>query len=434
MNIQKNTKNLKGDANGSATNPMRRSPTIRVSGATFDGPAGKIQSLDMEGKLAPADRADRSGGVAFCKEMSWPDYVEYRQAAEPITLYNSGNYSDPDKFADMAITTKGKADGVTSVAMSNDYLSHVRGVAAIARVDVDYKDPGKVDAVHPTELVLPETPDGLEEQLLDLVPELKGHAYMIMDSSSSMLSTAEDECLTGPTGYRIEIPVADGSKIPEFMDKLHDICWAIEYGWAWVGKAGDILYRSYVDLALKSPHQPDYAAADLRDGIKQNRRFLIRHGDFFDPDIITPLTDAEKADAASAKAEARAALEPVAKRVKKAVQGREIKKLVKDGVDEERAEKIVGRLHETGVLSAEMDVNFGDEIVAVADLIVDGKGYDEMPCFDPLEPDYGGGKPVAIFYWNDGLHPGIYTQAHGGKFYHLRFDREGFYNVFLPDA
>jgi hypothetical protein len=406
----------------------RPAPLIRFSGATFGGPAGKVISRDKTGGIKK-NRLNRHDGVAFCKEMIWPEYVADRKAATPNTLYNSGNYSDPDRLNGMAVTTKPRADGIFSVAMSNDYLEHVPGVAAIARIDVDYKDPKKVHAVCPEKLKLPDTPEGLEEQFLELIPGLEGCAYMIMDSSSGMLSTAEDERLTGASGYRIEIPIADGSRIPTFMKTVHETCWAMNYGWSWVDNAGNIQERSLVDLALKSPHQPDYAAAELRDGIKQNRRVLIRHGKFFDPDTITPLTEAEKAEADAAKAEARAALDPIAKQIKAKVRDRDVKKLVKRGVDEKRARKIVGHLHEAGILSGEMEVQFGSKTIAVADLILDGEGRDEAVCLDPLEPDYASDKPVAIFYWNGGLNPGIFTKAHGGKFYHLRFDKVGLLKV-----
>ena len=42
-------------------------PVIRFSGAIFDGPAGKIQSLDGECNLAKPNYEERCGGVAFCK-------------------------------------------------------------------------------------------------------------------------------------------------------------------------------------------------------------------------------------------------------------------------------------------------------------------------------------------------------------------------------
>ena len=404
-------------------------PVIRFSGATFIGPVGKIQSLDSEGNLAKPSYGDRSGGVVLCKEKPWPEYVEERQAAKPNVIYNSGNYSDPDKFNGLAVTTKSNADGVTSVAMSNDFLEHIPGVAAIARIDVDYKDPKKVHAVYPENLGLPDTPEGLEDQFLDLIPELEGCAYMIMVSSSGMLSDAGGETLTGASGYRVEIPIADGSKIPGFMETTNEICWALGYGWSWVGAAGDIFLRSSVDLALKSPHQPYYAAAELRDGIKQDRRFLVRHGRFFDPDDITPLTEAEMANADAAVVEARGALEPIANRVKARVKERDIKKLIKRGVDEKRARKIVGRLHDASVLSGEMEVHFGKKTIVVADLILDGEGLGGASCLDPLEPDYAGDKPVAIFFWNNGRRPGIFTHAHGGRFYHLRFDKDGLEKV-----
>jgi hypothetical protein len=399
-------------------------PLIRFSGAIFDGPAGKVISLDGAGGIKK-DRQDRRGGVAFCKGMTWDEYVIERQAAKPNILYNSGNYADPEKFSGMPVVSKSKADGVTSVSMSNDYLAHVPGIPAICRIDVDYKDPKKEHAVYPTNLALPDIPERLELDLLDVTPELEGFAYMIMDSSSGMLSMDTGETLTEACGYRIEIPIAAGSKIPAFMDAFHEKCWAHGFGWMWVGKAGDIFERSLVDLPLKSPHQPDYAASELKDGIVQKRRVLVRYGALFDPDSLTPLTQDEKAEADRAKAEARAVLEPVAEKVKAEVRRREVNELVNNGVDKKRAEKMVGDLQVAGVLSGEMLVVFDNETVSVTDLILDGEGRDYAQCFDPLERDYAGDNPVAIFYWNKGLRPGVFTQAHGGKFYYLRFDKAG---------
>jgi hypothetical protein len=47
---------------------------------------------------------------------------------------------------------------------------------------------------------------------------------------------------------------------------------------------------------------------------------------------------------------------------------------------------------------------------------------DGLTMCDPFEPDYdGGSKTKAIFYWNDGKHPIINSQAHGGMIYTLPF-------------
>jgi predicted P-loop ATPase len=407
---------------------------IRISGATFKYAVGKRYALDDAGKLRKPDRELRTGGVAICQEMTWEDYPTYRPTVGPHTMFNSGNFDDPASANGKRITVEGEADGVATLALSNRFLAHREGVAAIARIDIDHKDPAKVHGVYPDGLELPDTPEGVEDQLLAVLPELRGHAYLIMDSSSAMLSKADGEPLSGATGYRVEIPLRDGSKVRAFMDTVHEICWAMGFGWSWVGAGGDIYERSLVDLALKSPHQPDFAAPELGDGITQDRRILVRHGPFFDPDDIAPLTDAQRNNAAEARAEAQQALKPISDRVKAEVKKREVVKLVERGVNKKRAKTIVGRLHGSGILSGQMVVHYADgEVVAVKDLVFDGAAYDGKVCLDPIEPDYQGDKPVAIFYWNDGDRPGIFTQAHGGKFYRLCLDVEDLKD-FLEDA
>ncbi len=58
----------------------------------FDGPAGKVITLDGVGGIRK-DREDRRDGAAFCKEMPWGEYVKERQAAKP-TGYHAAALPD----------------------------------------------------------------------------------------------------------------------------------------------------------------------------------------------------------------------------------------------------------------------------------------------------------------------------------------------------
>ena len=67
-----------------------------------------------------------------------------------------------------------------------------------------------------------------------------------------------------------------------------------------------------------------------------------------------------------------------------------------------------------------MKVVFDDgEVVAVSDLITKGERYDGKICFDPIEPDYDGGRAVGKFYWNDGKRPGVNSFAHGRRWFSI---------------
>ncbi|MCI5212011.1 MAG: hypothetical protein D3910_25250 [Candidatus Electrothrix sp. ATG2] len=77
------------------------------------------------------------------------------------------------------------------------------------------------------------------------------------------------------------------------------------------------------------------------------------------------------------------------------------------------------------------------ETVSVAYVLDNGPEFDNKSCADPLEPEYdGGSQSKAVFYWNEGQNPLIYSQAHGGIKY--RFRRYGAeepvdYDTALPE-
>ena len=72
------------------------------------------------------------------------------------------------------------------------------------------------------------------------------------------------------------------------------------------------------------------------------------------------------------------------------------------------------------VLRSNMEVVFDNgEVIAVFDLIIKGEKYDGRICFDPIEPDYDGGRAVGMFFWNSGRRPGINSFAHGQRWFSI---------------
>jgi hypothetical protein len=236
---------------------------------------------------------------------------------------------------------------------------------------------------------------------------------IITDSSSAMIMRGGN-LIKGAGGYRIEIPVTDGTRIPYIIDHIQEACWAKGYGWSFVDGGGRIQHRSLADEALKKPAQPDYAAPECMGELLQERRWLVRRGGYLDTATIKPISDEGRVAAATARAEAEAELAQIAATVRAEVRNREMANAEKRGV--KLTDKNLDDLFDRRILRAGMEIVFDDgEAVSVFDLLVKGAAYDGKVCFDPIEPDYDGGRAVGKFYWNDGVRPGVNSFAHGQR-------------------
>ncbi|MBT3990063.1 MAG: hypothetical protein HOG95_01390 [Rhodospirillaceae bacterium] len=391
---------------------------LRVSGVEYDAPVGKLFKLGKDGKLIK-DRGNRSErGRAICRDLTFEDYASWRQTLGGDTILVVGNF-ESTVLHGRAVAYKDCADGITSISLSNKFLAHRPG-PAILRIDIDTKRKGEVAGLCPERPQKFLTPEQAEKAFLKVIPEAKGCALLVTDSSSSRIKHG-NKMIKGAGGYRIEIPVTDGTRIPDIIDHIHEACWAKGYGWAFVDGGGGILYRSLADEALKKPAQPDYAAPECVDDLCQDRRWLVREGKHLDPAIIKPLSADEKAAASAAKAEANFALEKIAATVRSALRKREKEKAKERGVT--ITDKAIDDLLDRRVLRSDMEVVFDDgEVLTVFDLLIKGEAYDGRVCFDPIEPGYDGGRTVGKFYWNKGRRPGVNSFAHGQRWFSITPD------------
>ena len=390
-------------------------PRLLVSGVEYDEPVGKIFKLDEDGNLIK-DKGERPPlGRALCRELTLGEYTAWRQSLGSGTILVAGNFESID-IEGKQIAYKSDADGIMSVSLSNDYLAHRSG-PAILRIDIDTKRSDEVAGMHPETPKTFDTLEGVEAALIEVFPEAMGCGMIITDSSSAMIMLG-DELIRGAGGYRIEIPVTDGTRIPDIIDHIHEACWAKGYGWSFVDGGGRIQQRSLVDEALKKPSQPDYAAPECEDELQQKRRWLVRHGDYLDPATITPISGEDQVSAATAKATAEAELTEIAATARAGVRSREMARAEKRGV--KLTDKNIDDLLDRCILRPGIEIVFDDgEAVSVRDLLVNGEAHNDRICFDPIEPDYDGGRAVGKFFWNDGLRPGVHSFAHGQRWFSI---------------
>lgn len=398
-----------------------RKPLIpfTISGVKYSKAVGKVFTL-VGDKLNKSQPSRPEFGRAIHRSFhSWRDYVSYRQAADYTTLFVTGLYdaSVPDGAV---VTYKDSVLGAM-VSASKDHLEFRPGVPSILRIDCDFKREDEVAALWPTHIPRYTHPQQLIDVLLNVVPELRGVAMLAFDSSSSMIY-AGDQLLKGPGGLRVEVPVEDSGSIPDLLDIIHTRLWIAGHGWAFVGKAGQFLERSLVDLALKKQAQPDYAAPQLNgEGLRQARRWVVVEGQSLAG--LPALTLAQIEAYGAAVQQAKAALVGVREKVERQVREGHTKKLIARGVAPDKAAHAARRRFDQRTL-ADDDVLYTESgaSMPVAELLAGGAQFDRAKFLDPLEPEYDGGRAVAMFFWRDGS-PGLHSFAHGGAWFN--FEAEG---------
>jgi len=152
------------------------------------------------------------------------------------------------------INAKGKIDDGTAVpgAVSRSKENLVFEPARPAFVLLDYD----------TKLMPPEVRQrvdaagGFWPALVAAVPGLAGVPRLVRPSTTTGLWREDTEqSFPGSDGLHTYIAVRDGADIKRFVDVVHDRCWLAGFGWYAFGKAGQLLSRSLVDVAVASPER-----------------------------------------------------------------------------------------------------------------------------------------------------------------------------------
>jgi predicted P-loop ATPase len=411
MNIHQDGEILNPDPAGSGE--------LIVSVIRYEDPVSKQYGY-QGGKVTKGQnhRSKQAVGetIAF---RSFSDFADWRKLLPSECMLPAGTFEVVGK---VKVGLKGK-EGPGEVSATNDYLAH-RQQPGLMIGDIDFKEPGEVCGLHLGD----NQPYRILQVALDvfskILPEADDCALLIGWSTSSNLF--RDEVRVKDTGgIRLYLPVTDASKIPDLLDIMHKRSWARGAGWAFVDKAGRFQERSFFDMALARPAQPDYAAPDLRDGLTQDREWHEYEGMHLDPAVVAPLTSEEEALYLGAIAIAKTELAPAMA----AQRGKWLKdraqRYEKEGLDPRRAKVAAAKLLDDGVLYPAGSVMFDDGTeVSVAELLNNGEAHDGKTCKDPVEPDYNGGATVGKYYWNDGEEPGINSFAHGQKWHAIKHDGE----------
>lgn len=317
------------------------------------------------------------------------------------------------------LTTLNEAEGDKDVvARSPRYFRPANGPALLA-IDFDFK-------TYP-----PHIQDKLREvgniskALASVFPLFGDAACVSRPSTSTGIRIVETGEVSENTGAHWYFFALDGQDASEFIKRC--AAHLALAGWIWgeVSEAGLVLYRGLFDLAASSdPSRLFYEADPKLDGrglerVKGARDAKIKEGGFLDTRALPPLTEEQTAKLEEIKKQIARDLERECRKKRAAWEQKRIAELIRRGKSPEAARKAVTGVVERHTLSGDFDIKLDNgDYVGVSEILENPEAFHRQTCADPLEPDYRGGRNIAVIF-SDAPPFRIHSLAHGGIDYRL---------------
>lgn len=260
-------------------------------------------------------------------------------------------------------------------------------------------------------------------------------ASLRRNSASSGIQNTAAGGQTSDSGQHRYYVVADGLDAAGFVERLHKRLILAGYGFGIVRESGVVDICSPVDVSASAPERIVYEAnAELGEGlahVAKAREPVVTDGGFLDTRALPDLSASEE-EAHLAECNAiRVALrdEAAAQRaiwIEKRVAERAAK-----GEPEQRVRRSLTGAAERQELSGDAIEIILDDGTSVTpnEIQANLAAYHEKTCADPLEPEYGGGRNIAIIYTKGHSRPIIHSQAHGGVRYVLMPDPDVYFDA-----
>lgn len=282
----------------------------------------------------------------------------------------------------------------------------------VMMLDCDDKTLPKAEFIKAVNKVIP----------LDNIP------YIWRPSSSSYIYNGNEQ-LTGLSGQRLYIFVADASDIARAGKLLFEGLWLNGYGYYDISKAGSYLERSPIDGAVFQPSRLDFAAGSRCIAPLEQRAVATEchEGQPLDTKAVLPeLTAKQQKELATLKEQAKATYANEVGKIRAVFShDKAMANLTKQGITEPTDDQLTAaknnvlRALNTDVLAGDFIIILADgEQISIGDALDDPEHYHGTITKDPLEPDYNNHSNTGKLYLQ-GQSPRLFSQAHGGKTYKL---------------
>ena len=267
----------------------------------------------------------------------------------------------------------------------------------------------------------------LFETLAIVLPELANSACVWWCSSSSLIYNDQEQ-MHGIRGQRIYILVKDARDIPRAGKNLFNRLWLAGHGYIKISKAGSLLVRSIIDDSVWQTNRLDFASgANCIAPLEQRRGDpVVYMGELLDTVVSLPdLTASEEKAFLQLVSDAKGKVEPERLAVREKYESEQAHKIVTESGQKvtpeaiKQAKVIIKQALDADILAADFRVTLDDgESVSVIELLDNPNKYHGRQTFDPIDPEYNGGKVVGKLYLADDK-PNLHSFAHGGKNYSL---------------
>jgi hypothetical protein len=391
-----------------------------------DGPMTKQFTLDADGNLVKTEGGWMSTGtarrIAVGDVQSLAKLIADMPSDWALTLGSMRS----DMPAEVVVTTQSVLNGRTvpgTISRSRDYMTFEQR-RGFCLIDFDRKG------------ITAEVEDKLEQSggfvaaLTTIVPELKNVGHLVRASTSAGLIRTDDGYRFADSGgIHLYPQIKDVSDTKRFLETLHDRCWLAGFGWYRVGKAGQLLERSIVDIAVATPEHLCFEGPPvLGPGLAQDEAARMPkavNGGWLDTRAACPpLNPIEQSRLKELQVKAAFALKAECTRVRTAwLEQRTTEIAVQCGITEQAARAIATK-HADGVLLPAVELTFHDRVIGLAtvgDVLADPDKYVGKALADPLEGVEKGRQGAMVLRRPDGS---IFINSfiHGSQRFELKYD------------
>jgi hypothetical protein len=271
---------------------------------------------------------------------------------------------------------------------------------------------------------------GVFPALLTVAPGLERAARVTRASTSAgLFNGTTNERFEGSGGEHCYVLVKDGADIDRATQAFHARAWLHGLGWIMLGKVGQLLDRSLIDVSVRFPERLCFEGSpEVIPPLSQDaalRACKAVEGEAIDTRVMIPdITASERQQVEDLKAAMRRTLEPQAQAVRADVDNKLAQDIIRrEGVPSATASRRVAAWRR-GILSPciELDTDHRGRIL-VRDILLNPLCYVGVTLCDPYEgPDYGYDKAKIMVSQHEPGHVFVHSFAHGGGTYDLKHD------------
>ncbi|OJV04909.1 MAG: hypothetical protein BGO20_17315 [Bosea sp. 67-29] len=268
----------------------------------------------------------------------------------------------------------------------------------------------------------------LSAVLKAIFPDFAHAASLTRNSTSSGIHCPSTGETTNDSGQHRYFVVADGLDASDFATRLHQRLILKGYGFGIIRKTGHVDICSLIDEGASAPERIVYEAdADLGAGLQQSqaaRTSQIKDGFLLDTRSLPPLSPEETQRFVAECNEIRNALRGEAAAQRAVWLEERVRERVAKGEPEERVrQSLTDAVDRRELCGSSIEIQLDDgSTVTPNKILADLSAFHGKTCADPLEPEYGGGRNLAIIYTKGHSRPIIHSHAHGGIQYVLTPD------------